>query len=80
MTVFSLLSEAHRATEVDLFLEPPIDFETAFGRRTRKEVAPGIEASFCSLEDLIEMKARANRPRDREDIESLRRLRRARNE
>ena len=75
MTVFSLFSDAHRATEVDLFLEPPIDFDGAYDRAIRHEVAPGVEAVFCSLEDLIVLKTKAGRPRDREDIENLRRLR-----
>lgn len=74
MTVFSLFSDAHRATEVDLFLEPPIDFDTAWRRGVRKEVGSGVTATFCSLDDLIELKALTDRPRDREDIETLRRL------
>ncbi len=75
MTVFSLFSDAHRATEVDLFLEPPIDFGGAYERAIRQEVAPGVEAVFCSLEDLITLKTKAGRPRDQEDIRNLRRLR-----
>jgi hypothetical protein len=74
MTVFSLFSNAHRATEIDLFLEPPIDFSSAYRRAVRQEVAPGIDALFCSLEDLIAMKELAGRPQDREDIRNLRRL------
>src|SRR5574341_2630390 len=41
MTVFSLFADAHRATEIDLFLEPPIDFDAAYARAVRQEVAPG---------------------------------------
>ena len=75
MTVFSLFSDAHRATEVALFLEPPIDFREAYEKAVRQPAAPGVEAVFCSLEDLIEMKTRAGRPRDREDVQSLIQLR-----
>ncbi len=75
MTVFSLFSDAHKATEVDLFLEPPIDFGEAYERAVRQQVVPGVEAVFCSLEDLIEMKTRADRPRDREDVQNLIQLR-----
>ena len=75
MTVFSLFSDAHKATEVDLFLEPPIDFGEAYARAVRQQVVPGVEAVFCSLEDLIEMKTRADRPRDREDVQNLIQLR-----
>ena len=75
MTVFSLFSDAHTATEVDLFLEPPIDFGEAYARAVRQQVVPGVEAVFCSLEDLIEMKTREVRPRDREDVQNLIQLR-----
>ena len=75
MIVFSLFSDAHKATEVDLFLEPPIDFGEAYERAVRQQVVPGVEAVFCSLEDLIEMKTRADRPRDREDVQNLIQLR-----
>jgi hypothetical protein len=76
MTVFSLSSNAHRATEVDLFLEPPIDFETAYRRRVAKEVAPGVEGMFCGLDDLIELKESTDREVDREDVLKLRQLKR----
>jgi hypothetical protein len=80
MTVFSLFSDIHRATEIDLFLEPPIDFSAAYGRAIHEEVGPGTRAAFCSLDDLIELKTLAGRPQDREDIEKLRQLREDRHE
>jgi hypothetical protein len=75
MTVFSLFSGAHPATEVDLFLEPPLDFSAAYGRALRQEVAPGTPAVFCSLEDLIALKSMAGRPEDQDDIAQLKQLR-----
>jgi hypothetical protein len=75
MTVFSLFSNIHQATEIDVFLKPPLDFDTAYGRSVRQEVGPGTPAVFCSLEDLIELKTLAGRPEDREDIEKLKQLR-----
>src|SRR5881296_1460102 len=75
MTVFSLFSDIHQATEIDLFLEPPIDFDAAYGRALRQEVGPGTPATFCSLEDLIELKTLAGRPEDQEDIKKLQQLR-----
>jgi hypothetical protein len=75
MTVFSLFSDVHQATEIDLFLEPPIDFDTAYARAVRQEVALGTVAMFCSFEDLIELKTLAGRPKDREDVENLKKLR-----
>jgi hypothetical protein len=64
MTVFSLFSTRHSATEIDLFLEPPLDFLRAYDQAVRLEVAPGTTASFCSLDDLIQLKTKAARPRD----------------
>jgi predicted nucleotidyltransferase len=71
LTVFSVYSGDHPATEVDLFLEAVIDFDRAFGGAKRLEVAPGVTATFVGLPDLIAMKRMAGRPQDREDIERL---------
>jgi len=75
MTVFSLFSDIHEATEIDLFLEPPIDFDAAYRRAVHQEVGPKIPATFCSLDDLIELKTLSGRPEDRADIEKLKQLR-----
>jgi hypothetical protein len=71
MTDFSAFSREHPATEIDLFVEPPFDFEQAFSRAVRFEVAPGVEATFVGRADLIEMKRLAGRPQDLEDIAGL---------
>ena len=71
LTVFSLFSHRHRATEVDLFLEPPFDVERAYGRAERFDVAPGLKRTFVGMQDLIEIKRKAGRPQDLQDIESL---------
>lgn len=75
LTVFSVFSPGHRATEVDLFLETPFDFERAYTRGARFQLADGVAGTFVGLEDLIEMKRAAARPQDLEDVESLRSLR-----
>ena len=75
LTVFSVFSPGHRATEVDLFLETPFDFERAYARAARFQLSDGVEGTFVGLEDLIEMKRAAARPQDLEDVESLRSLR-----
>lgn len=41
----------------------------------RLEVAPGVMATFVSFEDLLDLKRRAGRPQDLQDIEHLERLR-----
>lgn len=76
LKVFSLSSGEHPATEIDLFVEPPLDFASAYGRSARQEVAPGIEAVFLGLDDLIALKRAAGRRRDIDDIAQLNNLRR----
>lgn len=71
LTVFSLFSREHPATEVDLFVEVPFDFERAYADAARFEVAPGVTATFVGRSDLIEMKRRSGRPEDLADLEGL---------
>jgi hypothetical protein len=71
LTVFSLFSPEHGATEVDLFVEAPFDFDAAHARATRIEIASGVSATFVSRGDLIEMKRQAGRPQDLEDVRRL---------
>lgn len=75
LTVFSLYSPAHPATEVDLFAESPFDFSAAYPRAARMEVAPGLMATFAGLDDLIALKKRAGRPQDAIDVQQLETLR-----
>jgi len=74
LTVFSLFSPDHPATEIDLFADQPLIFADAYSRAARMDVAPGVTATFCSLDDLIELKSKAGRPRDVDDIAQLRKL------
>lgn len=74
MMVFSLSSPDHAATEVDLFLDPPLDFERAYSDRVEMEVAPGLPAAFVGRKDLIDLKRRAGRAQDLEDIARLEKL------
>jgi hypothetical protein len=74
MTVFSLFSPKHPATEIDLFIEPPINFEAAYKNAAMLKLTPNVIGNFCSLNDLIELKSKAARPRDLEDIAKLRGL------
>jgi hypothetical protein len=63
-------------TEVDLFVTDPIGFDDAYERRVALAVAPGIEATFVGLSDLIRMKRSAGRTQDLSDIERLQELNR----
>lgn len=78
LTVFSLYSPAHQATEVDVFVAAPFDFEETYERAVRTEVAPELAATFVGLDDLILLKRRAGRPQDVLDIERLTALREGR--
>lgn len=71
LTVFSLFSSDHPATEIDLFVEPPFDFGRAFAHAVPLEVAPGVSGTFVSRADLIEMKRLAGRPQDLADLAGL---------
>jgi hypothetical protein len=71
LTVFSLFSDRHPATEIDLFVEPPFDFDSTYARARRFELAPGLQATFVGLSDLLDMKRTAGRPQDQQDLEAL---------
>ena len=70
MTVFSLWSADLPGTEIDLFVADPLPFEVAWPRRLRADLG-GLTVSVASLVDLIEMKRRAGRPQDLEDVRQL---------
>jgi len=71
LTVFSLQSLEHQATEVDLFVQAPLDFDAAYHTALRLEVAPGVAATFLSLDDLLALKRKAGRPQDLADVDQL---------
>lgn len=70
LTVFSLWSVDHPATEVDLFVEHPFPFADAFARAVRAELG-SVTALVVSKPDLVAMKTQAGRPKDLEDIRLL---------
>jgi predicted nucleotidyltransferase len=79
LTVFSLWSPDHPATEIDLFVEEPIAFQEAEKRCKQVKVTEGVEACIMGLDDLITLKKRAGRPQDLQDIEKLNALRERKN-
>lgn len=74
LAVFSLSSPQHPTTEVDLFVEAPLDFEAAYKAAVEFDVARNVAATFLGIEDLIFLKQQAGRPQDLVDIEQLRAL------
>ena len=74
LTVFSLYSAEHPLTEVDLFVEAPLNFEQAYRTARRMEVAPSVSATFVGLADLIHLKKKAGRAQDLLDIDTLKAL------
>lgn len=70
LTVLGLWSPDHPATEIDLFVEEPLPFDEAFARATRIDLGTN-RVAVASIADLIELKRRADRPMDREDIQRL---------
>lgn len=59
------------------FVEGVPNFEGCWNRRVIADIG-GVDASFASLDDLIDMKRAADRPKDREDLRQLERLRQVR--
>lgn len=78
--VFSLWNPAQPGTEVDIFVEPPLNFEEAEKRSEIFEAGPNLKMCVVGLEDLVQLKLAAGRRKDLDDVENLRKLKAARNE
>lgn len=61
--------------EVDLFLDPPIEFELLWARAEVTSLRT-TELRIASIQDLILMKRLAGRPEDAIDIQALEEIRR----
>lgn len=70
LTVFSLWSPEHPATEVDLFVQEPFPFEPAWSRALIADLGT-VQVPVASLEDLVALKRAAGRPKDLEDVRAL---------
>lgn len=74
MTVLNLFSIDFPELPIDLFVEEPFDFDTEYERALCAEIAPGVELRFAAIPTLVQMKQRAGRARDLDDIEHLRQI------
>jgi len=72
-----LLRQYDLPLDLHPFVEGAADFEACWRRRVVADIG-GVEASFASLDDLIAMKRAADRPKDREDLQQLERLKQLR--
>jgi hypothetical protein len=73
MLVFSMWQEREPGFKVDLFVEPPFEFEQAWQRSVVAKVGDAA-VRVVSLADLIDMKRQAGRAQDLADVEALERL------
>lgn len=74
LVVFSMYHPSDVLTLIDIFVEEPIPFQLMFKDSVVKEV-DGVMIRIASIEHLIEMKERARRPKDLEDINVLKTIR-----
>jgi predicted nucleotidyltransferase len=70
LTVLGLWSPEHPATEVDVFVEEPFAMDEALARATRARLGE-TTIVVAGIPDLIELKRKAGRPKDLDDIERL---------
>ena len=74
MLVFSFFDPRDQVAELDVFVESPLPFEVLYADAIETTVA-GRRVRVASIDHLIEMKRRAGRPKDIEDIRELEALR-----
>ena len=71
MQVLSLQSSLHPETTINIFVTEPFDFDEEYKISTNAEITPEISFNIASIPALIEMKTRASRSRDLDDIQNL---------
>lgn len=71
MKVFSLISDRHSDTTVDIFVAEPFPFKDEYEMADIYDLGSGVQVRTVRPEALIEMKRVAGRDRDRDDIQHL---------
>lgn len=74
MMVFSLVSDAHPETTVDLFINEPFDFDAEHDGAEVVDLGEGRTLRLLRLPALIEMKRAAGRGRDLDDVDHLQQI------
>jgi hypothetical protein len=74
MKVFSLVSDRHPDVTIDIFTKEPFAFDREYSRSDVLELASNVPAFVVSVATLLALKIEANRDKDRDDIEKLRKL------
>lgn len=70
LTVFSFYKSDNPLIGIDFFVDYPMDFNGLLSRSIIKHLGK-IPIRICSIDDLIEMKRKAGRPKDLEDARIL---------
>ena len=70
LTVFSFYKNDNPLIGIDFFVDYPMDFNGLLSRSVVKDLGK-IPVRICSIEDLIQMKRKAGRPKDLEDVRIL---------
>jgi len=79
MKVFSFYNPKNDLEIIDIMIQDYLDFDEAYLKKETISDA-NLSVSMISIDDLIKLKELANRPRDREDIEVLKKLKELRYE
>jgi len=70
MLVFSMHQPDNPLLVVDLFVNEPVPYQQLAQRAVQLDLG-GVKVPVCAINDLIEMKQKAGRPKDLEDIKYL---------
>lgn len=74
MTVLNFHSDSRSATNIDVFVNEPFDFDVEYANAYVQEIIPGVPLRLVRLETLIALKRSAGRDKDLIDIEALTRI------
>ena len=79
MLVFSFFDPNNPLMVLDVFIREPFPFEEMINRTVQMDFGD-ITVPVCAINDLIEMKKKAGRPKDLEDIKYLESVQNLKNE